>query len=47
LQAEIATPNVAALLDLLGAVGQITQEANLPGFPDGNVTLNIKIVSHP
>jgi hypothetical protein len=47
LQAEIAAPNVAALLGILGTVGKVTREANPPDLPDGNVILNIKIVSHP
>lgn len=47
LKAEIAAQNVAALLDLLEAIGRINREPSPLVVPDVNVTINIKIVSHP
>ena len=47
LKAEIAAQNVAALLDLLEAIGRVNLETSPLVVPDGNVTVSIKIVSHP
>lgn len=48
LKSEIAAQNVAALLDLLEAIGRVNLETSpLAAVPDGNVTVSIKIVSHP
>ena len=47
LQAEIAAQNVAAFLDLLEAIGRVNLETSPLVVPDGNVTVGIKIVSHP
>jgi len=47
LKAEIAAQNVTALLDLLEAVGRVNLETSPLVVPDGNVTVSIKIVSHP
>jgi hypothetical protein len=47
LKAEIAAQNVAALLDLLEAIGRVDLETSPLVVPDGNVTVSIKIVSHP
>ena len=47
LKAEIATQNIAALLDLLEAIGRVNLETSPLVVPDGNVTVSIKIVSHP
>jgi hypothetical protein len=47
LKAEIAAQNVAALLDLLKAIGKVNMETSPLVLPDGNVTISIKIVSHP
>jgi hypothetical protein len=47
LKAEIAAQNVAALLDLLEAVGRVNLETKPLVVPDGNVTVSIKIVGHP
>jgi hypothetical protein len=47
LKAEIAAQNVAALLDLLKAIGTVDMETSPLAAPDGNVTVGIKIVRHP
>jgi len=47
LKAEIAAPNVAVLLDLLGAIGRVNLETSPLVVPDGHATVSIKIVSHP
>ncbi len=47
LKAEIAAPNVASLLDLLGAIGRVNLETSPLAVQDGQATVNIKIVSHP
>ena len=47
LKAEIAAQNVAALLELLEAIGRVNLETSPLVVPDGNVTVSIKIVSHP
>jgi anti-sigma factor RsiW len=47
LQAEIAAQNVAALLDLLDAIGMVNLETSPRPVPDGYVTVSIKIVGHP
>jgi Putative zinc-finger/Predicted integral membrane protein (DUF2275) len=44
LKAEIAAQNVAALLDLLKAIGKVNTETSPLVVPDGNVTVSIKIV---
>jgi hypothetical protein len=46
LKVEIAAPNVAALLDLLGAIGRVDRETSPLVVPDGNAIVSIKIVSH-
>jgi hypothetical protein len=47
LKAEIAAQNIAAFLDLLEAIGRVNLETSPLVVPDGNVTVSIKIVSHP
>jgi hypothetical protein len=47
LKAEIAAQSVAAFLERLEAIGRVNLEKNPPDVPDGNVTVSIKIVSHP
>jgi hypothetical protein len=47
LKADIAAQNVAAFLDLLEAIGRVNRETSPLAVPDGNVTVGIKIVSHP
>lgn len=47
LKAEIAAQNVAALLDLLEAIGRVHLETGPLVVPDGNVIVSIKIVSPP
>jgi hypothetical protein len=47
LKAEIAAQSVAAFLDRLEAIGRVNLEKNPLAVPDGNVTVSIKIVSHP
>lgn len=45
LRAEIALQNIAALLDLLAAIGKVNPETSPLDFSDGNVTVNIRIHS--
>ena len=47
LKAEIAAQSVAAFLDRLEAIGRVNLEKSPLAVPDGNVTVSIKIVSHP
>jgi hypothetical protein len=47
LTAEVAAQNVAALLDLLETIGRVNLETSPLVVPDGNVTVSIKIASHP
>jgi hypothetical protein len=47
LKAEIAAPNVAVLMDLLGAIGRVNLETSPLVVPEGHATVSIKIVSHP
>ena len=45
LRAEIAGQNIAALLNLLAAIGKVNQETSPLDVPDGNVTVSIRIHS--
>ena len=47
LRAEIAARNVAAFLDQLETIGRVHLEKSPLAVPDENVTISIKIVSHP
>ena len=47
LKVEVPAQNVAAFLDLLKTIGEVNLEMKPLAVPDGNVTVNIKIVSHP
>ena len=47
LKVEIATQNVATLLDRLEAIGRVNLETSPPAVPAGTVTVGITIVRHP